>query len=158
MNKGAKAVVIIMLILILGYVVVGVYKKNSKNVDDENLNDNETKSEYTYYLTSGDNEITLISESGNEKTTFKYLFSDETGELYKIDIVEECQSSGDAQKYYDGVKSNDDMSQVYSDITLEDNIVIMTLKQEYVDYNKEFSKEDIYAIQEKIIEKQSAKH
>jgi hypothetical protein len=157
MNKGAKAVVIIMLILILGYVVVGVYKKNSKNVDDENLNDNETKSEYTYYLTSGDNEITLISESGNEKTTFKYLFSDETGELYKIDIVEECQSSGDAQKYYDGVKSNDDMSQVYSDITLEDNIVIMTLKQEYVDYNKEFSKEDIYAIQEKIIEKQSAK-
>ncbi len=157
MNKGAKAVVIIMLILILGYVVVGVYKKNSKNVDDENLNDNETKSEYTYYLTSGDNEITLISESGNEKTTFKYLFSDETGELYKIDIVEECQSSGDAQKYYDGVKSNDDMSQVYSDITLEDNIVIMTLKQEYVDYNKEFSKDDIYAIQEKIIEKQSAK-
>ena len=146
-----------MLILILGYVVVGVYKKNSKNVDDENLNDNETKSEYTYYLTSGDNEITLISESGNEKTTFKYLFSDETGELYKIDIVEECQSSGDAQKYYDGVKSNDDMSQVYSDITLEDNIVIMTLKQEYVDYNKEFSKDDIYAIQEKIIEKQSAK-
>lgn len=157
MNKGAKAVVIIMLILTLGYVVVGVYKKNSKNVDDENLNDNETKSEYTYYLTSGDNEITLISESGNEKTTFKYLFSDETGELYKIDIVEECQSSGDAQKYYDGVKSNDDMSQVYSDITLEDNIVIMTLKQEYVDYNKEFSKDDIYAIQEKIIEKQSAK-
>lgn len=158
MNKGAKTVVIIMLILILGYIVVGVYKKNSNNVDDENLNDNETKSEYTYYLTSGDNEITLISESGNEKTTFKYLFSDETGELYKIDIVEECQSSGDAQKYYDGVKSNDDMSQVYSDITLEDNIVIMTLKQEYVDYNKEFSKEDIYAIQEKIIEKQSAKH
>lgn len=158
MNKGAKTVVIIMLILILGYIVVGVYKKNSNNVDDENLNDNETKSEYTYYLTSGDNEITLISESGNEKTTFKYLFSDETGELYKIDIVEECQSSGDAQKYYDGVKSNDDMSQVYSDITLEDNIVIMTLKQEYVDYNKEFSKEDIYAMQEKIIEKQSAKH
>ncbi len=158
MNKGAKTVVIIMLILILGYIVVGVYKKNSNNVDDENLNDNETKSEYTYYLTSGDNEITLISESGNEKTTFKYLFSDETGELYKIDIVEECQSSGDAQKYYDGVKSNDDMSQVYSDITLEDNIVIMTLKQEYVDYNKEFSEEDIYAMQEKIIEKQSAKH
>ena len=158
MNKGAKTVVIIMLILILGYIVVGVYKKNSNNVDDENLNDNETKSEYTYYLTSGDNEITLISESGNEKTTFKYLFSDETGELYKIDIVEECQSSGDAQKYYDGVKSNDDMSQVYSDITLEDNIVIMTLKQEYVDYNKEFSREDIYAMQEKIIEKQSAKH
>ena len=81
MNKGAKTVVIIMLILILGYIVVGVYKKNSNNVDDENLNDNETKSEYTYYLTSGDNEITLISESGNEKTTFKYLFSDETGEL-----------------------------------------------------------------------------
>lgn len=158
MNKGAKTVVIIMLILILGYIVVGVYKKNSNNVDDENLNDNETKSEYTYYLTSGDNEITLISESGNEKTTFKYLFSDETGELYKIDIVEECQSSGDAQKYYDGVKSNDDMSQVYSDITLEDNIVIMNLKQEYVDYNKEFSREDIYAMQEKIIEKQSAKH
>lgn len=158
MNKGAKTVVIIMLILILGYIVVGVYKKNSNNVDDENLNDNETKSEYMYYLTSGDNEITLISESGNEKTTFKYLFSDETGELYKIDIVEECQSSSDAQKYYDGVKSNDDMSQVYSDITLEDNIVIMTLKQEYVDYNKEFSREDIYAMQEKIIEKQSAKH
>lgn len=157
MNRSTKIVVIGMVILILSYIIIGLYKQNSTVSGDAKLNQGQNKNEYTYYLTSGDNEVILASNSETEKTTIKYLFNDKNGNLYKINILEECQSSGDAQKYYEGIKESNSMSQVYSDITIEDNIVIMTLKQEYVDYHKEFSKEDIYAMQQEMIEKKLKK-
>lgn len=151
MNKGTKIILILMIVMIFVYVVSGVYSKYfSTNDSKTNNNTQDEKEKYTYQLTSGDNDIILVAHSKDETTTFKYLF-DESGDVYRIEIVEECASDDDAKKYYDGIKETSDISNIYSNIELENNTVTMILKQDYVDYHKQFSKEEIYKMQEDTI-------
>ena len=104
MNKGTKIILILMIVMIFVYVVSGVYSKYfSTNNSKTNNNTQDEKEKYTYQLTSGDNDIILVARSNDETTTFKYLF-DESGDVYRIEIVEECASDDDAKKYYDGIK------------------------------------------------------
>ena len=151
MNKGTKIILILMIVMIFVYVVSGVYSKYfSTNNSKTNNNIQDEKEKYTYQLTSGDNDIILVARSNDETTTFKYLF-DESGDVYRIEIVEECASDDDAKKYYDGIKKTSDISNIYSNIELENNTVTMILKQDYVDYHKQFSREEIYKMQEDTI-------
>lgn len=151
MNKGTKIILILMIVMIFVYVVSGVYSKYfSTNDSKTNNNTQDEKEKYTYQLTSGDNDIILVARSNDETTTFKYLF-DESGDVYRIEIVEECASDDDAKKYYDGIKKTSDISSIYSNIELENNTVTMILKQDYVDYHKQFSREEIYKMQEDTI-------
>lgn len=151
MNKGTKIILILMIVMIFVYVVSGVYSKYfSTNNSKTNNNTQDEKEKYTYQLTSGDNDIILVARSNDETTTFKYLF-DESGDVYRIEIVEECASDDDAKKYYDGIKKTSDISNIYSNIELENNTVTMILKQDYVDYHKQFSREEIYKMQEDTI-------
>lgn len=151
MNKGTKIILILMIVMIFVYVVSGVYSKYfSTNDSKTNNNTQDEKENYTYQLTSGDNDIILVARSNDETTTFKYLF-DESGDVYRIEIVEECASDDDAKKYYDGIKKTSDISNIYSNIELENNTVTMILKQDYVDYHKQFSREEIYKMQEDTI-------
>lgn len=152
MNKGTKITLVVMLVIIFTYVVTGVYSKyfaiNGNRVNDTESEKN--KKSYTYQLTSGDDNIILVASSNDETTTFKYLF-DESGDVYRIEIIEECASEADAKKYYDGINETSDISNIYSNIDLESNTVTMILKQDYVDYHKQFSKEEIYKMQEDTI-------
>lgn len=151
MNKGTKIILILMIVMIFVYVVSGVYSKYfSTNDSKTNNNTQDEKEKYTYQLTSGDNDIILVARSNDETTTFKYLF-DESGDVYRIEIVEECASDDDAKKYYDGIKKTSDISNIYSNIELENSTVTMILKQDYVDYHKQFSREEIYKMQEDTI-------
>ena len=150
MNKGTKIILILMIVMIFAYVVSGVYSKYFSTNDNKTNNVQDEKEKYTYQLTSGDNDIILVAHSKDETTTFKYLF-DESGDVYRIEIVEECASDDDAKKYYDGIKETSDISNIYSNIELENNTVTMILKQDYVDYHKQFSKEEIYKMQEDTI-------
>lgn len=150
MNKGTKIILILMIVMIFAYVVSGVYSKYFSTNDNKTNNVQDEKEKYTYQLTSGDNDIILVARSNDETTTFKYLF-DESGDVYRIEIVEECASDDDAKKYYDGIKKTSDISNIYSNIELENNTVTMILKQDYVDYHKQFSREEIYKMQEDTI-------
>ncbi len=150
MNKGTKITLVVMLVIIFVYVMSGVYSKYFSTNDNKTNNVQDEKEKYTYQLTSGDNDIILVARSNDETTTFKYLF-DESGDVYRIEIVEECASDDDAKKYYDGIKKTSDISNIYSNIELENNTVTMILKQDYVDYHKQFSKEEIYKMQEDTI-------
>lgn len=150
MNKGTKITLVVMLVIIFVYVMSGVYSKYFSTNDNKTNNTQDEKEKYTYQLTSGDNDIILVARSNDETTTFKYLF-DESGDVYRIEIVEECASDDDAKKYYDGIKKTSDISNIYSNIELENNTVTMILKQDYVDYHKQFSKEEIYKMQEDTI-------
>lgn len=150
MNKCTKIILILMIVMIFAYVVSGVYSKYFSTNDNKTNNVQDEKEKYTYQLTSGDNDIVLVARSNDETTTFKYLF-DESGDVYRIEIVEECASDDDAKKYYDGIKETSDISNIYSNIELENNTVTMILKQDYVDYHKQFSREEIYKMQEDTI-------
>lgn len=150
MNKGTKITLVVMLVIIFVYVMNGVYSKYFSTNDNKTNNVQDEKEKYTYQLTSGDNDIILVARSNDETTTFKYLF-DESGDVYRIEIVEECALDDDAKKYYDGIKETSDISNIYSNIELENNTVTMILKQDYVDYHKQFSKEEIYKMQEDTI-------
>lgn len=155
MNKGAKTILFIMIFVIcidLGVTLYNKYNKISKdNVEQEiEQSEEEQTKKYTYSLTSGDDNITLVAKSENEITTFIYVF-DDNEKVSSIKVIEECASSGDAQIYYDGINENANLSAIYSDIKIEDNIITITLKQEYVDYHSNFSKEDIYKMQEETI-------
>lgn len=154
MSKGTKIILFVMIFIICIDILTVVCKKYIKipenNVNEEKQQNDIQASKYTYNLSSGDRDVTLYVKSENETTTFIYNF-DDSEKVSSIQIIETCASSGDAQIYYNGINENSNLKEIYSDIKIEDNIVTVTLKQEYVDYHSSFSKEDIYKMQEETI-------
>ncbi len=157
MNKATKIVFIIMVIIILGYILFGVVRKNinednpNENLSGEMINSgdsgDEEKISYTLELTSGENDITITAKTSGETTTTKYIFDNDL--LSRIEVTEEVTSGEIAENMLESIKQDENVSEVYENIELKDNVITMNAKQEYVDRFSGFTKEQIYDMQEK---------
>ncbi len=154
MSKATKVVLAIMICIIVAYIGVGVLGKYkdffvkdvSKNSDVQSTNEKTI----TYYLTSGDNDITLTAYTDAEITKTKYIYNDEN-KIERIEVIEEVETDEIAKKIFDKIKTDSNINQMYSEIKIEGSAVIMCLKQDYIDYNNEFTREELYKKQEEIV-------
>lgn len=154
MSKATKVVLAIMICIIVAYIGVGVFDKYkdffmkdvSKNSDVQSTNEKTI----TYYLTSGDNDITLTAYTDAEITKTKYIYNDEN-KIERIEVIEEVETDEIAKKIFDKIKTDSNINQMYSEIKIEGSTVIMCLKQDYIDYNNEFTREELYKKQEEIV-------
>lgn len=155
MNKATKIVVILMITTIILYTIVGVHKKienEQKNIqsgdvldsgDNENLySDSEIL--ISYEVSSGENEVVLIGTTEGTISTTTYIFED--GKLINIMFEEEITSGDDEliENIYNYMKTNEEMSLVYSSIERKGNIITTFLKDEYIDAYGDATKIEIY--------------
>lgn len=149
MSKGVKIVLIIMVAIILIYVIVSgistlINHNNNASGDlsGDNLNSSGENLEIKFEVTSGDNEVNVIAKSSGDITTTKYIFEDD--KLKEIKVIEELDTNEAAQYVYDSMKSDENISQSYSDININEKTITIYLKQEYVDAFAGITKEELY--------------
>lgn len=153
MNKATKIIVIIMLVTILLYTIVGISKKveNERNnilsgdvinSGDTNMQEDEVK--IYYEVSSGENEVILTGTSEGTISTTKYIFENE--KLTEIVLTENIISGDDelVENIYNYMKTDKNMSEVYSSIERNGNLITAILKKEYVDAYGTSTKMDIY--------------
>lgn len=156
MNKATKIVVILMITTIILYTIVGVHKKienEQKNIqsgdvldsgDNENLySDNEIL--ISYEVSSGENEVVLRGTAEGTISTTTYMF--ENGKLINIMFEEEITSGDDEliENIYNYMKTDEEMSLVYSSIERNGNTITTFLKDEYIDAYGDATKNEIYS-------------
>lgn len=156
MNKATKIVLTIMICIIVIYIGVGVFSKYKdffvKDVSQSSNIHSTNDRTITYYLTSGDSDITLTAYTDDEITKTKYIYNDEN-KIEEIEVIEEVENEEIAKKIFDSIKKDSNINQMYSEINLEGSTIIMYLKQDYIDYNNEFTREELYKKQEEIVNK-----
>lgn len=155
MNKPTKIVVIMMITTIIIYTVIGIYRTNNSDLSNNSSGDilnsgentdvsNAEKNKISYEITSGDDEVVLrgTSEGIISITTYKF----ENNKLISITLSEEITSGDDnmVEKIYNHMKTDEDMSMVYSSIEKDGKVITATLRDEYVDSYGESDKKDIY--------------
>ena len=150
MNKSAKIVVGIMIALIAIYIIVAIYKgnlptENSDTVLSGDVSgdlDNSISSNIIYSLESGDNIISLTAASSGEKSITNYIFQDDR--LSEIIVVEEIYSGDMVNGVFESIKNNSNINQIYSSIELQENSIVMKLKDEFVASFGEKNMADIF--------------
>lgn len=154
MDKPTKIIVILMIMTIIFYTLVGTLKNQESELQDntsgdvlnsgENTDVLDEKNSIFYEITSGDDEIVLkgVSEGFISITTYK--FQDDN--LISIILSEEITSGDDelVENIYNHMKTDEDMSMVYSSIERNGMIITAVLKEEYVDSYGEAGKKEIY--------------
>ena len=155
MNKPTKIVVILMITTIIIYTVVGIYRTNENglnnnqsgdvlNSGDDTVVSGDDENRINYEITSGDDEVVLkgVSEGFISVTTYKF----ENNKLISITLSEEI-TSGDEKlvdNIYNHMKTDENMSMVYSSIEKDGMVITAVLKEEYVDSYGEAGKKEIY--------------
>lgn len=123
-----------MVALIAIYVIITVYQnheeiENPENTQQEGVS-GDSFSDIVYTLESGDNTVSLVATSSGERSTTDYKF--ENDKLSEIVITEEIFSGDLVNEIYEGIVSNANLNQTYSSIEVQENSIIMKLKDEYV--------------------------
>ena len=154
MNRATKIIVILMITTIVIYVVVGVYNVrineiNQNNISGDQINSGEDTSNLDedrmiYEITSGDNEVILKGISEGVIITTTYNFND--NKLISIVMNEEITSGDEiaVEKIYNHMKTDENMSMVYSNIQKDGMSITANLKDEYVASYGEATKDEIY--------------
>ncbi len=154
MNKSTKIIVCIMLLSILSYIVI----MSLKPTEILNEEKNESGDFESGEIVSGDEmqytieklsetEIGLIASSDNTEIITKYVFeNDAVAEVY---VIQEVFSGDFVEDMYEAMKTDEDISKIYEDIILEENVITMKLKQDYVNIYSGVTYEKLYEELEK---------
>lgn len=153
MNKGTKVVLIIMLAIIAIYVAVGlcgdynstISGEQNQSGDQVEVNDSGDVIEdelIQYEITSGENEVILRAITSGDISTTRYIFENE--KLVRITVTEEVVSGDFIEDIYNSMKNDENFVQIYSTINLNDDIITLELKEEYVNALSSRTKIELY--------------
>lgn len=148
MSKASKIAVAFMLCCIFIY-LLEMFLNNKNNSNDIDSNATMESGDFTneiknakYTIDSGENTIEISAETSKEITTTKYYF--ENDKVSKIEIIEKVFDENEVQGIYDIIVSDETISKIYSNIEIDGNTIKLTLKDEYIENQKETTKENIY--------------
>ncbi len=152
MNKEAKVVLTIMITIIVIYVAVGLFKNSNNIIDGEqnpsgdieitNSGDFDNEDLIHYEVTSGENEVILRAITSGDISTTRYIFENE--KLVRITVTEEVVSGDFIEDIYNSMKNDENFVQIYSTINLNDDIITLELKEEYVNALSSRTKIELY--------------
>ena len=147
MSDKVKIVVAIMLSIIVIYIAWMIAfppEKVEENPDNMESGDVSTQEEELMYSITkvSDTQLDLITTNEYTKTTTKYFF--EKGKVSNVIVTEEILSGDFVQEVYEGIKADEDLSQIYEEISVEGNIITMTLKPDYVNVYEGLTYEELY--------------
>ncbi len=147
MSEKAKVAVAIMLSIIIIYIAWMIafpaepVNEESNNIESGEVSNQDEELEYTITKVS-DTQIDLITANEYTKTTTKYFFENE--KVSNVIVTEEILSGDLAEDVYEGIKADEDLSQIYEEINLEGNVITMTLKSDYVNIYEGLTYQELY--------------
>ena len=147
MNQKTKIAVAIMLGIILIYVVWMIaFPPVATNHDTNNIASGEVSNgeeEIIYKITKvSDTQLDLITENEYTRTTTRYFF--ENDKVSNVIVTEEILSGDLVQEVFEGIKADKDLSQIYNEISVEGNVITMTLKSDYVNIYEGLTYQELY--------------
>lgn len=147
MSEKTKVVVAIMLSIIIIYIAwmiafpVENVTEEPNNIESGEVSNQEEDLMYTINKVS-DTQLDLITTNEYTKTTTKYFFKD--GKVSNVIVTEEILSGDFAEEVFAGIKADENLSQIYDEISLEGNVITMTLKQDYVNVYEGLTYQELY--------------
>lgn len=146
MSEKAKVAVAIMLSVIIIYIAWMIaFPAETVNEEPNNVESGEVSNqeELMYTITKvSDTQLDLITTNEYTKTSTKYFF--ENGKVSNVIVTEEILSGDFAEEVFSGIKADEDLSQIYDEISLEGNVITMTLKQDYVNVYEGLTYQELY--------------
>lgn len=147
MSEKTKVIVAIMLSIIIIYIVWMIAFPVEKVEDDQNkiesgeIISGEEELKYSINRVS-DTQLNLVTANEYTLTTTQYFFENDI--VSSVIITEEIVSGDFAEEVYEGIKADEQLSQIYNDIKVEGNVVTMTLKEDYVNIYAGLTYEELY--------------
>lgn len=149
MNKSTKIIVCIMLLSIVAYIIIMSLKPteilNEEKNESGDLESGEISSgdemQYTIEKLS-ETEIGLIASSDNTEIITKYVFENDA--VVEVYVIQEVFSGDFVEDMYEAMKTDEDISQIYEEINLEENVITMKLKHDYVNVYAGVTYEKLY--------------
>ena len=148
MSEKTKIVVAIMLGIILIYIVWMIALPPTSNSDigsgDANLEvEANHEEELMYKITKvSDTQLDLVTENEYTRTTTRYFF--ENDKVSDVIVTEEILSGDLVQVVYKGIQADENLSQIYDEISVEGNIITMILKSDYVNIYEGLTYQELY--------------
>ena len=147
MSEKTKIAVVIMLGIIAVYICwmiafpVETVDETQNNVQSGEVSTENEDLMYTITRVS-DSQLNLSTVNEYTRTTTQYFFENDV--VSNIIVTEEVLSGDLADKIYEGIQANEELSQIYDDIKVEGNIITMTLKEDYVNVYAGLKYEELY--------------
>lgn len=159
--KKVLSIMIVAVLLVAGvFLLTGCGEKScNENVNNSQIkvdgdtkqsNDNKTSSqviplENSYDVKLEGNIVSVISNLGGNITTTKYIF--ENNSIIKIETVQEYSSTTLAKSTYDQMMATPQVTEQYSDVSLNGKVINLTTKPELVEALKAYTMQDFYETQ-----------
>lgn len=147
MSEKTKVVLAIMISIIVVYIAWMIAFPGEKI--EENQNDTQSgevvsgEEELNYTIDKiSDTQLNLVTANEYTRTTTQYFF--ENNVVSNVIVTEEIISGDFAQEVYEGIKADEQLSQIYDDIKVEGNVVTMTLKADYVNVYAGLTYDELY--------------